>query len=104
VEDRIPLKSALNTCRHCGLGIEGDAAAVMEWSQEGAARHAYVPFLEDLRTVPAAVFHPECFSKEHGLGTLLSLIGRRDQIQRLSWFEMSKRIEDLERQLKLHGR
>jgi hypothetical protein len=95
-----PRSSSLNTCRSCGLRIEGASAAVMEWSSDGLAHRRYVPFLEDLRTRPDAVVHLECFSREQGLANLLALIAEHDRAQRRGFWEMHSRLEVLERQLK----
>lgn len=43
----------------------------------------WFPFIEDLRSTPGRVVHPNCFAEERGLAALVSLVTDHDRRMRL---------------------
>jgi hypothetical protein len=79
--------------------LEGSAAVVIEWRAAGAIHRSYEPFMEDLRTSPERLYHPECHAQQFGVPALLALAAAHDEKVRRGFLELVDEIEDLKAQL-----
>lgn len=70
-------------CSACGDVIEPSGPAVLSYRPRrdpfGAWLAHWVPFVEDLRTTPQRLVHPQCFAAERGLDALVAVVHEHDR-------------------------
>ena len=87
------------TCPLCGHEMDASGPGVASHRADYDPRHGpsgdwvsyWVRFIEDLRTGPLRLVHPECFAAEAGLPALVGLFHERDKVRRLQESERWKR-------------
>ena len=89
------------TCIVCGQDIDATGPAICEYdeTQVGGKARSWVPFVEDWRGGRVDLMHPVCFAETHGVGALVAVVHRRDELNRGIVPKLMMENDGLRRQL-----